>query len=147
MRTFCSILIPLTIFGVVQSVFVYASDQRLGPPVTWFFILIGFYALFFSVMDLTFKIRMSKLLNIPSYQRWYAARYMQWPLKPRPSVGLMLGPMAGPVVGPIYAIGIAHWWWPQTSGFHAACIGMVVGVVVLSLVGMIAFACFTPPPD
>ena len=137
-------LIPIAIWGLIQAFFVFAIDQKPRPAVLWFLIFVGVSSASFGVMHLTFVVKMwmlRKLMEVPIYRRWLVMRHEQRkPGTVNPLHGIFLGLMAGPLVGPIFAFGIAHIWWPRATAFRAACVGMVVGIVLLSTAGVIMFA-------
>ena len=137
-------LIPIAIWGLIQAFFVFAIDQKPRPAVLWFLIFVGVCSASFGVMQLKSVIKMwmlRKLYNVPVYRRWLVMRHEQRkPGTVNPFHGIYLGLFLGPLVGPIFAFGIAHIWWPQATAFRAACVGTVVGIVLLSTAGVITFA-------
>ena len=143
MKEFRTLAIAIPIWGLIQAALVFAVDRQPGPTVLWFLIFVALTAGFFLAVHLKMKLSMwmvRKWLKVPIYQRWLLRRYERMKRgRINPLHGIALG-FGGLLVGPIFGICISQWFHPQTPGFRAAWIGMLVAVTCMSALGVTMFA-------
>jgi hypothetical protein len=144
--------IMIAIWGLIQAGLVYSVDREPGPTVLWFLIFVAVCGAWFASIHLKVKIRRwieiwmyRTFVHAPLYQRWMLWRHERMKLrmklrKTNPLHGVYLVLVPGSLFGPIFGIGLSQLFRPQTPGFRAASVGMLVGIACFEVLFVIMIA-------